>query len=238
VVFWFKFFQWEDRAEPEPKKLLIKAFLLGCLGAVLLSIIEYFVFYFLLGPRAETLLDVSNLAASTVTGATFVLLIGAGILEETGKFILLKEYIYDKADFNQIADGVFYGATLALGFSFVENIFYFIGFLHQGNTVFLASAAAIRGLLSVSVHILATSISGLALGRMKFRMPHSWKPVILALALAALLHASYNVLIQFQIWGLLGAVLLLGLVLRYILHSINLPDSKVVWRLVTPKKDI
>ena len=238
IFFWFKFFQWEDRAEPEPKKLLIKTFLFGCLAAVLLSVIEYIVFNLLLGPDADNLLSVSNMVKTALTGSTFVLLIGAGFLEETGKFILLKEYIYDKADFNQIADGVFYGATLALGFSFVENIFYFFNFLHQGNTFFLAAAAGIRGLFSVLVHVLATSVSGLALGRMKFHMPHSWRPVMLSLLLAALVHGAFNVLIQFGLAGLLGAVLMLGLVFWYILKSINQPDSKIVWRLVTPKKDI
>ncbi len=238
ILAWYKFCSWEDRAEPEPKVLLIKTFFLGALAAVLIGILEYALIQSAFGAMAQNILTLSNLENHNIGVIGFLLLASAGFLEEGGKFLFLKEYIYDKTDFNQIADGVFYAVSLALGFSFVENIFYFIDFYRHGGTMFLIATAASRGLFSVTLHVLATSISGLALGRQKFKLPHSWTKVFLLVLLAALLHAAFNVSIQLGSWGLLLAVILLASAFYYIFKAINKPESKVVWRLITPPKNI
>src|SRR4051812_31799310 len=99
VFLWLKFLRWQDRAEPEPKRLLVKTFLLGMLSAVLLAIAELVLFG---GPGKQ--LDPNNLLSHSLTAAGMVMLALAGPVEELGKFLVLKEYVYDKDDFNQIAD--------------------------------------------------------------------------------------------------------------------------------------
>lgn len=235
VLLWLKLFRWEDRAEPEPKRILLKTFLFGALTAICLAVGEFLIFRLLFGDGASQQLSVKNLTSHSLAWQGFAMLMLAGFLEETGKFLVLKEYVYDKTEFNQILDGVIYGATLALGFSFVENIFYFYDFLKSGQgTVFFVAATTVRGIFSISLHVLATSISGLALGRKKFRVPHSWGKVWLAVLAAGCLHALFNSSIQFGLVGLFVAVLLLVLAARYVFKALNLPESKVVWKLVVP----
>jgi len=234
VFAWYKFCSWQDRAEPEPKKLLLKTFFLGVLAAFLIALFEYYLGQVFLGPNAKDVLTITNLENHSIGLAGFILLASAGFIEETGKFLFLKGYIYDKTDFNQIADGVFYAISLALGFSFLENIFYFIDFANYGGTLFLVAGAAVRGLFSTTLHVLATSISGLALGRKKFRVPRPWVNIFLAVLLASCLHAAYNVLIQFGAVGVLAAFLLLVLAFSYIVKAINKQESKIIWRLITP----
>ncbi len=234
VIFWFWFFVWLDRAEPEPKKNLFKVFLLGAGTAILVSGIESVLWQAAFGHRYDGFVNINAMVSGAVSAPLLLLLVGAAVVEESVKFLILKEYIYDNGAFNQIGDGVFYGVTLALGFAMVENIGYFIS-IGEANRSILVGAAIVRGLFSLTLHMVATGVSGLALARKKFRPQHPAGIIYRGLLAAMLLHAAFNVFTQLGAAGLLLMLAELVGALWYIIRSASSPESKLVWRLVTPK---
>lgn len=231
IAFWFWFFIWQDRSEPEPKKLLIKTFFLG-VGITIFAIgVEALFFSVFFSHQYKDFLSTdiaSGVAKFSFSTALIVFL--AGFIEEILKYFAVWEFVYRKVEFNQVADGVFYAITLALGFSFTENILYFYK-LSSGSTNFFVISTLVRGIATVLLHITATGIIGYALGKMKFTAGHKKSIVVVGLALAMLLHGLFNIL------NILIAFPLVLLVFLYLLYILQKPEARTVWRLVYPKRD-
>lgn len=92
-----------------------------------------------------------------------------------------------EVEFDEHSDGIVFAAAAALGFAFVENIFYF------------ATSSPItwltRSLMAVPAHVLFAVFWGEALGRAKF-VPGTSKSVVWnGLIMAALLHGMYDTLL-------------------------------------------
>jgi len=99
---WFFLWRWQDQ-EKEPFRAMLLCFLFGMLATVP---------FFLLGDYASLFEDAWN----TVFWA---------VMEEVVKALLLIGAIeLTRHWFTQIVDGMIYGAALALGFAFAENLFY------------------------------------------------------------------------------------------------------------------
>ncbi len=238
VLFWLRFFIWEDRSEPEPRKLLIKVFILGIGTSFLALAIEGIIFkisHSFFGGRFDIPESVSKISIGIII-AFFLI----SIVEELLKYSVLKEYIYKKTDFNQIADGVFYAATIALGFSVTENAFYFLKFaffLEVPLTFIGVGAASLgRGIVTVLLHITASGIMGYSLGKMKFTRKHKKSIIAGALIIAVSLHALFNLLVSLPDWSNL-AFPLVFFIFIYLLKILNKPESRLVWKIITPKKD-
>lgn len=233
ILFWFWFFIWEDRVDPEPKKVLIQIFLIGAGVAVFAATIEESIFR--IGLRFPESSLIEFIMAKNVPLTTFIELFFAGLIEETLKFLALREFAYSKTEFNQIADGLIYGVSLALGFVFIENSFYF----YELYTTFSGSGFAIgvilRGIISTLLHITAAGIIGYSLGKKKFSQKHSNKIIIAGLFIAVLLHGTFNVLLIFEN-GILVAIPLVLFAFIYLLILLNKQETKTIWKLVSVKK--
>ena len=161
----------------------------------------------------------------------------ASAIEEIVKFYFLKSAIYHSKNFTQIIDGVVYGISLALGFSFVENSGYFYAILSSDYPAMeRVSAVFLRALLPLLLHITATGICGYYLGKKKFTEKHSslwlWKGLFLAI----LLHSVFNVSLVFESSsGFLVSICVLIMFLLFLLRKVSLPESKMVWKLVYRK---
>ena len=106
-------------------------------------------------------------------------------LEEFFKWFILVMAIYQHVEFDDPYDGILYGASVSLGFATVENILYL--FTYGLDTAFL------RALLPVSSHAIFGVVMGYYLGRAKFAMSESSKPLLFIALLAPLsLHMIYN----------------------------------------------
>lgn len=148
-------FRWIDRAEPEPTRLLVAAFLWGATTACFLSMV------------VETVVRLP-------------LWLSAGIFEEIAKGALLVVLIwFVRSEFDGVTDGIVYGGFVAAGFAFSENIGYFVSSYVYGATADWASAHAVpgeyhthdlfvnfllRGLASPFAHPLFTVMFGIGLG--------------------------------------------------------------------------
>jgi len=134
-----------DRWEPEPARLLWFAVLWGAIGSIILTDV-YLVFF-----------GTSDRVAATV--------IQAPILEETTKGIgVFLLFLLARRFFDGPVDGLVYGGLVGAGFAFTENIQYFSRAIGEAGVEGLALFFLVRGLMSPFVHVIATGLTGLALG--------------------------------------------------------------------------
>lgn len=179
---------WMDRWEPEPKWLLLLAFLWGAGVATSLSMVFNDKTVSLLGGFFTVGDDPNSF------GATFV----APIVEETMKGIgVVALLLLNRRKINSPLDGVVVASILAAGFAFTENVLYFARGFDNIFSVFL-----MRAVMSPFAHSLFTSMLGLAMGlaltRSRFRFAWIWMAPIGWLTSVAL-HGLWNGLASYYL---------------------------------------
>ncbi|MEW6758202.1 MAG: PrsW family intramembrane metalloprotease [Acidobacteriota bacterium] len=188
-----------DRYEREPWSILLLCAGWGALPAILLScVLETAVqvpLQALAGPQAGALLGTVFLAPPVEEAAKAVALLFAILL-------------YQK-EFDDVLDGMVYGAAVGVGFSFVEDLFYFIGALSQGGVELGALVFGVRNVGFMLNHSLFTALTGVGfgLGRVFHRNPLAvlfFPPMGLAAAIG--LHALHNLLASLDLPGVAAAL--------------------------------
>ena len=108
-----------DRYEREPWPLLAAAFLWGAIPAIVLSLVAELILHVPLGAlRSSTARDL--VAAGGI----------APLVEEPIKAAaLLGVFWFAHQEFDDILDGIVYGALVGFGFAMTENFFYFVSVL-------------------------------------------------------------------------------------------------------------
>jgi RsiW-degrading membrane proteinase PrsW (M82 family) len=163
-LFWLWFFVRRDRLEPEPRALVARAFFLGAAAVIPAALLELPI------PRP---LDA---------------VLGAPVIEETVKFLVVYLFIYRHTEFDEPMDGLTYGVACALGFATIENVLYVFGSHSDPLPV-----AVMRALLSVPGHALWATLWGYGLGRCKFVDGQRGETFVAGgLGLAMLSHALFN----------------------------------------------
>ncbi len=146
AIFWIVFYYKKDYRDPEPMSAIFQTFLAGCVVAIPFLVLKIF------------LARIPHLGAA-LTGVSAVLLFAA--LEEMAKltasiFVVMRH----RLEFNQVIDGVVYAVTAAIGFAFVENLFYFIQFLNSGQDGLL-NVFVFRSFGTMLAHTLFSGFAGL-----------------------------------------------------------------------------
>lgn len=110
--------------------------------------------------------------------------LAAGLLEEASKLVALRIATRSETDLERVQDGLRYGVLVALGFAFVENLFY----ISEPLTVVL-----LRSITALPLHVACAAISGffLAGSRLEGR-----GGLALGLASATALHGLYDLALQ------------------------------------------
>jgi protease PrsW len=201
TVFWVLLIGWFDRYEKEPFLLLGVAFLWGSVGSLILSIIVEVI----LG------LPVSLLGGSLagILGSSMV----APVVEEGSKgLMILGFFVFAHREFDDLLDGIIYGAVIGAGFAMSENFLYFISKFAQGGLGGLAALAVMRAGVFGFSHSLYTGITGAGFGLIRYSQ--KWTPKvgfpILFLALGVGVHATHNLFIEltrYQSWAFLMTIL-------------------------------
>lgn len=137
---------WLDRWEPEPPRLLVLAFLWGASIAIVVSV--------LLEAYIESAINPGQTATSFVTVA-----VTAPVVEEAAKgmFLLIMMTGRRRNELNSLTDCLVYAGVVAVGFAWLEDIFY----IADGET--LASSlvtAAMRLIMGPFAHPLFTTFTG------------------------------------------------------------------------------
>jgi protease PrsW len=143
-----------DRHQREPRWLLFGAFFWGAVVAVLIAI------------EANTRIDRLFIA---VLGRQWANLLTpslvAPFVEETSKGLaVLLIYRFMRFDFNDVVDGIVYGALVGLGFAMTENVLYFSRAYHSGGLQDASVNFYFRAVLGGFGHSLYTACTGAGLG--------------------------------------------------------------------------
>ena len=190
---------WGDRYEKEPWGLLAVTFVWGAVPAILISLLAETLFGApLAGLQAErlaNLLEASGLAP---------------VVEETAKALaLVGLFLFFRREFDNVLDGVIYGALVGIGFGMTENLLYFLssflesGWRGWGVVVFL------RTVLFGLNHAFFTAFSGAGLGaaRLARRGWQRWLLPLLGLGAAMTFHGLHNLGVSLADISLVGLLL-------------------------------
>lgn len=174
-----------DRYEAEPWYTLLGAFLWGAVVAVVFSVIF------------ELLAGSIVFAAYGPEASEFIgLAITAPIVEELTKgAALVVLLIAFRNEFDDVLDGIVYGALVGLGFAMTENILYFGAVYLEEGVVGLGVLFVLRVVLGGFAHALYTATTGAALGWARSQYGRGAARVLVPLAglsLAIIQHALWN----------------------------------------------
>lgn len=174
ALFLIWYFNHRDKYEPEPKRKILKIFLLGAMMVIPAAI-------------AEPLLI--NAVGKVVGGLFNIFIISFFIIapiEEILKYFAVRRWIYRSTEFNEIMDGIVYGVSASLGFATVENVLYVFQF---GMTT-----GIIRAFFAVPAHACFGALMGYYMGLAKFNHAQESRLIIRGILLATLLHGLYDFL--------------------------------------------
>ena len=195
----------KDKYDIEPRGLIIKSFLFGCLSTVPAIALE-FIFNEELFPSLF-----------------LYVLIGIAFIEEGLKYFFLIKYLYNKDDFNEPMDGIVYAVMISMGFAMVENIGYVYG--SKGIEI---QVAILRMFTAIPLHAVCGVIMGYYVGLSKFNKKK--KPILLfkGLGIATLIHGLYNYFL-FLGEGLILSIIALLIAIYYAKKAIKIhqDDSKI-----------
>lgn len=200
LLFIWKF----DRYEREPFGYVIKHFVWGAIGAVLLSILfsSFFSMFISSFVKDEESLELFN----TVFTAPFV--------EEIMKGFFLLFTVVNKK-FDNMTDGIVYGGAIGLGFGMTENFMYFI--LYGTTPVSWIFLVLIRTCFTAVMHCVTTATFGASLGIAKFKKGISKFIIpIFGILIAIIIHFLWNFSVSFSSFTLQGFLFLSGSIFLFI----------------------
>ena len=164
----FSYFYLRNQISSEPSRTLFHTFLYGAILTFPILFIQH-------------VFEVEQIMQSFfIRNVLFT-----SMLEEFFKWFILVMAIYQHVEFDDPYDGILYGASISLGFATVENILYLL--TYGLDTAFL------RALMPVSSHAIFGVVMGYYLGRAKFAISGTSKPLLFVALLVPLgLHMMYN----------------------------------------------
>jgi len=186
---------WADRYEKEPARLLAAAFLWGALPALLVAVVVRLFFRLpvdLLGPNA-----IEAVRAGLVTP----------LIEEAlkGVVILFIAWRY-RLEFDNVLDGIIYGAMVGFGFAMMGNILSYLGAFLLYGFEGLGITVLVEGVLYGLNQALYSAILGAGLGyaRLAQQRWQRWAIPLAAFVLAVATHALHSLALRSTIgWNLL-----------------------------------
>jgi len=105
------FFYLRKDLHPEPKKMIMRVFILGALIACFVAIIEIII-----------LRLVKDQYLATIFLESFLLV---ALVEEIAKYLVVKVYVYKSPELDEPLDIMLYMVISALGFATIENAILF-----------------------------------------------------------------------------------------------------------------
>jgi RsiW-degrading membrane proteinase PrsW (M82 family) len=205
TLFYILLVWWLDRYEKEPVSLLVLAFVWGAVPTIILSLI------------AEILSSEPLYAIDEVVGDLVSTVITGPFIEEAFKaLILFTLFMAFRREFDDVLDGIIYGAMVGLGFAFVENVLYGVSAAEEGGLAGATFLAVLRSVIFGLNHSMFTSVTGAALGyaRSAKGLRRALVPVAGFLGAWAL-HATHNGLNSLSVLdvgagclGLIGSILI------------------------------
>jgi len=176
---------WLDRYEKEPQRLLAAAFVWGAIPSVVMALAVELFFRLppdLIGPHALEAVRLGLVAPVLQEG-----LKGAAVL------FIARRY---RREFDDVLDGIIYGAMVGFGFAMTGNLISYVGSFALWGFGGLSAAAFAEGLVYGLNHALYTAVfgAGLGLARLAQNRWQRWALSVGGFLLAATAHALHNLL--------------------------------------------
>jgi len=199
ALIWVWFWNKEDAKHPEPKQLIVAAFLVGMVAVA-------------------AVIPLQKMATVFLSGTAMVVAWAA--IEEVMKFALAYFTVLSHRANNEPIDPLIYMITVALGFAAAENALFLVDPISNSGVIESILTGNFRFLGATLLHVLASSTIGLALGLAfyKRKLVKFWFG-FLGLILAVILHGLFNFFILKSNGGELMRVFMfvwIGLVLLLI----------------------
>ncbi len=237
AIIWLYLFLSKHR---ENKWLVVLTFIGGMLAAKLILVYQGFwgdtinLIFFKVNP-VDFKTNIEGILGSKPLLALFLSFIGVGVIEEYGKFWIMR--IIDHNYFKSIDDVIELAIISALGFAFFENIIYFSQHWDNLSTGNFFIFALMRVTIVTMVHMLCSGILGYYYGMayfaspmlkiqhmkkkrhpilqffkkaMHFKKSHVYhdEMLVIGMILAMGIHALYDFLLTLQIGGFVVVVML------------------------------
>ncbi len=175
-VFWLWVFVRSNRQRPDPMALVVRTFLLGVISAVPIVVVEAIV-----GGSG-------GLRHASLGDLVFTSFVVAGMVEEFGKYLVVRLSLGDSPYLDEPLRGLVYSASVALGFASIENVGYMI---EAGPEVIVP-----RAILCTLGHVSFSALWGYGLGADRLARAEG-RPVrgyaVLGLFAAVIAHGVYDV---------------------------------------------
>jgi RsiW-degrading membrane proteinase PrsW (M82 family) len=193
-VAWLWYVRREDVREPEPRLLVLFAFVLGCGAANVIAILR---------PRIEALVP----ALAGMPGELLDAFVVTALSEEVVKLLAVGLACVWSREWNEPMDGIVYGVAAGLGFASLENVYFLTA---AGDPLVVVGRAFTANLAHAAFTGAAAFFLGLA--RLHYRFG-----ILLAaggLLVSVALHGVYDVfLFALPAWNLVSLLLILPLAL-------------------------
>ena len=179
ALFWLWFWLREDRRHPEPKGLILEAFIMGGVGTFFALALEKYAQGFAL----------TGLALG-ISWAT---------IEEIIKYLAAYLGAFIHKDFDEPVDAMIYLTISALGFAALENTLFLINALAKvgDNAAFITGN--IRFIGASLLHLVSSSVVGAAIGLTFYKSPRArGLATFIGLILAIGLHTLFNFFIMYE----------------------------------------
>lgn len=180
-----------DRIEREPRRFVLKVFIIGVLSVVPAAIIEL------------ALLEAPMFLGEGFGPAALQSFLVISPIEESVKLAVVLLFVWRSRHFNERNDGIVYAGTASIGFAAAENLLYVL--LH-GFGVGMA-----RAVTSIPMHTFTGVVMGHFTGRARFAPSRGVRNGFLAagLGLAWLSHGAYD---SFVLSGTAAVILVVPVV--------------------------
>jgi len=176
ALVWLWFWLREDRLHPEPRILILTAFLAGMLAVPLVIPFEK--------------------AVSDYFGSGALVFIVWAIVEELAKFIVAWVIVLRRKEVDEPIDVLIYMITVALGFSAIENSLFLLAPIAGGDALGALITGNLRFIGATLLHIISSSAIGAAMALAFYQSDKIKKEFIIAgVILSVGLHAIFNLLI-------------------------------------------
>lgn len=177
ALIWLVFWLFEDKRRPEPRRLIVKTFLLGMLAVPIVL------------PLEKAAID-----AGIPVG--FSLFFVWSTIEELMKFGLAFFFVLRNKAIDEPIDYPIYLISIALGFAALENTLFLLTPISNGELIESIVTGNLRFIGASLIHVLSSAIIGGALAFAFYRgLPSKLWFGIVGVILAVSLHAVFNFLI-------------------------------------------
>ncbi|MBI2120338.1 MAG: PrsW family intramembrane metalloprotease [Parcubacteria group bacterium] len=202
ALLWLWFWLKEDKAHPEPKRIIFTAFFIGMLGVPIAIFFE-------------------KMAMDKIGAITFTLFLSWAIIEEVVKYAAASMSGFRSKYFDEPIDAIMYLISASLGFAALENVLFIFSAIADDGFAGALVTGQLRFVGASLLHVASSALIGfsVAFGLCETRFKRGLY-LCVGLLTGISLHTAFNYLIMItngeyllSIFGLLWLVIVLIILL-------------------------